>query len=130
VSEFAYGRPLLWLARLAAGLATVATLWLAFAPSGDGPGLIPWDKAGHFLSFYVLTVLYAAALPRVPRGALAAALIAVGGSIEIVQGFVGREPDWKDWIADMAGIGAVLIPMGLERLLRRDAAGRDGSVAP
>ncbi len=130
MSEFAYGRPLLWLARLASGLATVATLWLALAPPGDGPGLIPWDKAGHFLSFYVLTLLYVLALPRVPRWALAAALIAVGGGIEIVQGFVGREPDWKDWIADMAGIAAVLIPMGLDRFLRRNAAGRDGSVAP
>ncbi|MEH6697574.1 MAG: VanZ family protein [Brevundimonas sp.] len=129
MSEFAYGRSLLWFARLAAGFATVATLWLAFAPSGAGPGLIPWDKAGHFLSFYVLTLLYALALPRVPRWALAAALVLAGGGIEIVQGFVGREPDWKDWIADMAGIAAVLIPMGVDRLLRRDAAGRDGSVA-
>jgi len=58
------------------------------------------------------------------RWALAAALVLAGGGIEIVQGFVGREPDWKDWIADMAGIAAVLIPLGVDRLLRRDAAAR------
>ena len=58
---------MLWLTRLAAALATFATLWLAFEPPGDGPGLIPWDKAGHFLSFYVLTILYVLAAPRAPR---------------------------------------------------------------
>lgn len=119
MSEFAYGRPLLWLARLAAALATVATLWLAFEPPGDGPGLIPWDKAGHFLSFYVLTILYVLAAPRAPRWAIAGLLVVAGGAIEIVQGQVGRNAEWGDWLADIAGIAFATLPVWLEALRRR-----------
>lgn len=118
MSESAYGRPMLWLARLAAGLATVATLWLAFEPPGDGPGLIPWDKAGHFLSFYVLTILYLLAAPRAPRWAIVALLVAAGGVIEIVQGQVGRNAEWGDWLADIAGIAFAILPVWLEALRR------------
>ena len=119
MSEFAYGRPLLWLARLAAGLATAATLWLALAPSGDGPGLIPWDKAGHFLSFYVLTILYVLAAPLAPRWAIAGLLVVAGGAIEIAQGQVGRNAEWGDWLADIAGIACATLPVWLEALRRR-----------
>lgn len=119
MSESVYGRSLLWLARLAAGLATVATLWLAFEPPGDGPGLIPWDKAGHFLSFYALTLLYLLAAPRAPRWAIVALLVVAGGVIEIVQGQVGREADGLDWLADIAGIACAALPVGLEALRRR-----------
>jgi|TARA_R100000149_G_scaffold25276_2_gene9506 VanZ family protein len=119
VSESAYGRPLLWLARLAAGLATVATLWLAFEPPGNGPGLIPWDKAGHFLSFYVLTILYVLAAPHAPRWAIVALLVVAGGLIEIVQGQVGRNAEWADWLADIAGIACAALPVWLEALRQR-----------
>ncbi|MDP3377315.1 MAG: VanZ family protein [Brevundimonas sp.] len=118
MSESAYGRPMLWLARLMAALATLATLWLAFEPPGDGPGLIPWDKAGHFLSFYVLTILYLLAAPRAPRWAIVALLVAAGGVIEIVQGQVGRNAEWADWLADIAGIACAVLPVWLEALRR------------
>ncbi len=110
---------MLWLTRLAAALATVATLWLAFEPPGDGPGLIPWDKAGHFLSFYVLTILYVLAAPRAPRWEVVALLIGAGGLIEVVQGQVGREADVLDWLADIAGIAFAALPVWLEALRRR-----------
>lgn len=114
------GAPLLlWMIRLAALVAALATLWLAFEPPGDGPGLIPWDKAGHFLSFFVLTLLLSLALPRMPRGILILALVIAGGGIEIVQGYVGRDADWKDWIADIAGIACAALPVWLEQLRQR-----------
>ncbi len=119
MSESAYGRPLLWLARLAAGLATVATLWLAFEPPGNGPGLIPWDKAGHFLSFYVLTILYLLAAPHAPQWAIVALLVVAGGLIELVQGPVGRNAEWADWLADIAGIACAALPVWLEALRQR-----------
>ena len=119
MSESAHGRPALWLARLAAGLATVATLWLAFEPPGDGPGLIPWDKVGHFLSFYVLTILYVLAAPRAPRWAIVGLLVVAGGMIEIVQGQVGRNAEWGDWLADIAGIACAALPVWLEALRHR-----------
>lgn len=114
------GAPLvLWAIRLAAVVAAFATLWLAFEPPGDGPGLIPWDKAGHFLSFYVLTLLMSLALPRVPRGIVILVLVLAGGGIEIVQGYIGRDADWKDWIADIAGIACAALPVWLEALRQR-----------
>jgi len=114
------GAPLvLWAIRLATVVAALATLWLAFEPPGDGPGLIPWDKAGHFLSFFVLTLLLSLALPRVPRGILILVLIIAGGGIEIVQGYIGRDADWKDWIADIAGIACAALPVWLEALRQR-----------
>lgn len=119
MSESAYGRSLLWLSRLAAALATLATLWLAFEPPGDGPGLIPWDKAGHFLSFYVLTLLYLLAAPRAPRWTIISGLVLAGGLIEIVQGQVGREADGLDWLADIAGVACAIVPVWLETLRRR-----------
>lgn len=108
--------------RAAALVATAATLWLAFEPPSDGPGLIPWDKAGHFLSFYVLTLLFCLALPRTPRLTIAILLLTAGGAIEVVQGFVGRDADWKDGFANMLGIAAALVPMALDRVLQ-DAFG-------
>ena len=110
---------MLWLARLAAAFATLATLWLAFEPPGDGPGLIPWDKAGHFLSFYVLTILYVLATPRAPRWTIVALLVVAGGVIEIAQGQVGRNAEWGDWLADIAGITLATLPVWLEALRRR-----------
>lgn len=114
------GAPLvLWAIRLAAVVAALATLWLAFEPPGDGPGLMPWDKAGHFLSFFVLTLLLSLALPRMPRGILILVLVLAGGGIEIVQGYVGRDADWKDWIADIAGIACAALPVWLDALRQR-----------
>lgn len=114
------GAPLvLWAIRLAAVVAALATLWLAFEPPGDGPGLIPWDKAGHFLSFFVLTLLLSLALHRMPRGVLILILVVAGGGIEIVQGYIGRDADWKDWIADITGIACAALPVWLEALRQR-----------
>lgn len=114
------GAPLvLWAIRLAALVVAFATLWLAFEPPGDGPGLIPWDKAGHFLSFFVLTLLLSLALPRAPRGILIAVLVIAGGGIEIVQSYVGRDADWKDWIADIVGIACAALPVWLDALRQR-----------
>lgn len=118
----------LWLLliRAAALVATAATLWLAFkTPGGEGQW-IPGDKAGHFLSFYVLTLLFCLALPRTPRLAIAVLLLVGGGAIEVVQGFVGRDADWKDWIADLMGVAAALLPMGLDRVLRHAFRARPG----
>lgn len=108
----------LWLIRLAALVAAIGTLWLAFEPPGDGPGLMPWDKAGHALAFYVLTVLFTLALPRVSRISIALVLVLAGGAIELVQDQVGRDMELMDWVADVVGIALALVPAWLEGLRR------------
>ena len=77
--------------------------------------LFPWDKAEHFAAFYVLAWLAAAAFPRRGLFGIAVALAAFGALIEIVQAVpsLGRDSDYKDWIADACGILAALTPMFL-----------------
>ena len=107
--------PALWLARGMFALATAFVLYAAFAPPSDAPSLVPWDKANHFIAFYVLTGLAAASFPRTGWILLAAGLLALGGAIELVQAlpFVGRDGAVGDWVADGAGIAAVLGPLAL-----------------
>lgn len=74
-----------------------------------------WDKAEHFLAFYILTLLAAAAFPRRPLMAIAVALSLLGAGIEVVQAFpiVSRDSDFWDWFADSLAIAAVLLPVAV-----------------
>jgi VanZ family protein len=76
------------------------------------------DKIEHFLAFLVLALLGLGAFGRKNVVALALALAAIGGLIEVLQGssFVGRDAELLDWIADLAGIAIVLPWMRLRTL--------------
>jgi VanZ family protein len=110
--------------RIAALLAQVAfwgaaavTLALAVLPEATTPPLIPWDKAAHFLAFYVLTVLAAAAFPRRPLLLVALGLSAYGAAIEVIQALpmVARDSSVWDWVADSVAVGAALLPLLMPR---------------
>lgn len=105
------------LARLAFWGAAAVTLVLAVLPESATPPLIPWDKAAHFLAFYVLTLLAAAAFPRRPLLLLALALSAYGAAIELVQALppVARDSSFWDWVADTVAVGAALLPLLIPR---------------
>jgi hypothetical protein len=96
-----------------------ATLLFTFAeavmPARKAIPLFPWDKAEHFVAFYVLTILAASAFPRRSLLLVAAALSAFGAVIELVQAlpFVNRDCDFWDWVADTIAVGAALAPMAL-----------------
>jgi hypothetical protein len=108
---------------------TQATFWAALVftfvsavvPAHHAIRLVPWDKAEHFIAFYVLTVLAAAAFPRRNLILIAIALSAFGAAIEVVQGlkFVSRDRDFWDWVADTTAIAAALAPMVLIAWRRR-----------
>jgi VanZ family protein len=104
--------------------ATLFTLWRALAPDdGGGSSLIPWDKAKHFLVFYVLTALAIIALPSSRFWRISVVLLAFGGAIEILQGLVGRDASWLDLLADACGICALFGPIILRDLTTRPASG-------
>lgn len=105
------------LAKLGFWAAAAAVLALAVMPPPDTPPLIPWDKASHFLGFYVLTLLAAAAFPRRALFWLALALSAYGALIEGIQALpaVGRDADFWDWVADTVAVAAALLPLLLPR---------------
>jgi VanZ family protein len=106
-------RAALRLAQAAFWAAAIAVFILAVVPAPRAPRLFEWDKAEHFLAFYVLALFAAAAFPRRPLIVLALCLSVFGGVIELVQALplVGRDSDVWDWVTDTVAAGAALIPL-------------------
>jgi hypothetical protein len=101
------------LARFAFFAALVFTFYSAVIPPQHAVQLVPWDKAEHFIAFYGLTGLAAAAFPKRKLIVIAAMLSGFGALIEYVQGLpsVHRDRDFWDWVADTIAIIAALAPM-------------------
>jgi len=104
---------LLRLAQFVFWAAFTFTFISALLPSQHVIHIFKWDKAEHFLAFYVLAGLAVAAFPRGSLFVIAVALSAFGALIELVQGlsFVGRDRDFQDWVTDTVAIGMALAPM-------------------
>ncbi len=68
-----------------------------------------WDKALHFTAYFGLALMTTIAV-RADRRALwwALALVAMGGTLEIVQGMTGRDCDIYDELANSLGVLAGL----------------------
>lgn len=105
--------PLLRLAQVAFVVALIFTFYSAVIPPHKAMHLAPWDKAEHFIAFYTLAVLAAAAFPTRNLIVIGVLLSAFGALIEIVQGLpvVHRDRDFWDWVADTIAITAALAPM-------------------
>lgn len=106
-------------------LTVLFTFVSAEMPVAHAPHLFPWDKAEHFVAFFVLTSLAAAAYPRVPLVILGLWLSLFGCVIELVQALpvIGRDCDIWDWVADTTAILAALAPMLLDRWRRLNFSG-------
>jgi len=104
---------LLKVARLVFFGALIFTFYSAVIPPSYALRLTPWDKATHFIAFYVLSGLAAAAFPKQNLILVAASLSAFGALIEFVQGLpmVHRDRDFWDWVADTIAIACALAPM-------------------
>jgi hypothetical protein len=100
-------------AKLAFFCALIFTFYSAVIPPRQAIQLVPWDKAEHFIAFYGLTGLAAAAFPKRQLFVIAVLLSGFGALIEFVQGLpmVHRDRDFWDWVADTIAIGAALAPM-------------------
>jgi VanZ family protein len=72
-------------------------------PSSGEPHL--WDKAVHFIAYFILSALAVAAL-RARKQALLAmlALIAMGAALEVIQGMIGRDMSARDELANSLGV--------------------------
>jgi len=101
------------LAKLAFFAALLFTCYSAVIPPQHALQLVPWDKAEHFIAFYGLTGLAAAAFPKRNLIVIAVLLSGFGALIEFVQGLavVHRDRDLWDWVADTLAIIAALAPM-------------------
>jgi hypothetical protein len=121
------------LAKIAFFAALLFTFYSAVIPPAHALQLVPWDKAEHFIAFYALTGLAAAAFPKRNLLIIALLLSGFGASIEFVQGLpmVHRDRDVWDWFADTIAIVAALSPMMLVwwRGIDRSAGGAQRTIA-
>jgi VanZ family protein len=80
-------------------------LFVALNPHPFQAVAITNDKGQHFIAFLVLSGLGKLAWPSVVWG-VAIALVAVGGTIEVLQGtpLIGRDMSFLDWVADSVGV--------------------------
>jgi hypothetical protein len=121
------------LAKIAFFAALLFTFYSAVIPPAHALQLVPWDKAEHFIAFYALTGLAAAAFPKRNLIIIALLLSGFGACIEFVQGLpmVHRDRDVWDWFADTIAIIAALSPMLLVwwRGIDRSAGGVQRTIA-
>jgi VanZ family protein len=89
-------------------LAVVA--WGELTPHPPKAAALLWDKAEHFIAYFGLTLL--ASLGWALRRSLVfvfIAVVALGGALEILQSFVGRDAEWDDFFANTLGALAGLV---------------------
>ena len=100
--------------------ACLVLLYLTQAPGRDLPEIELWDKAEHANAWFVLAASGLVLFPRRP-GRIAVFALAFGGLVELLQAWLpfGRDPDWRDWIADSAGVAAALLAGAAIRRVRR-----------
>jgi VanZ family protein len=68
-----------------------------------------WDKAAHFVSFGLILWSIGVLFRRLPRTLAALSALGLGGAVEVVQGMVGRDASWGDFLADGLGILLALL---------------------
>lgn len=100
----AAGRWLLW-------PAVAVVVWGELTPHPPALAGALWDKAEHFTAYFGIALLATLAW-RLRRSLVWVylAIVALGGALEILQLFTGRDAEWLDEVAN--GLGA-LAGMGL-----------------
>lgn len=96
--------------RLAGAAVLLVLVGLMLAPGGtiESETLI-WDKAAHFIAFGLILWSLGVLFRRIPRTRAALLAIALGAAVEVLQGFVGRDPSWGDLLADALGVATALV---------------------
>lgn len=97
-------------------LLVLFVIWITLTPAPPSSlQTIPHlDKIGHFIAYALLTAWFTAALPgRKWLTGLTITFIIMGGVLEILQGFTGRDPSGFDWLIDTGG---ALLGAGLPRV--------------
>ena len=100
--------------RLAGAVVMTVLLALMIGPRAEPSGLI-WDKAAHFIAFGLILWSLGVLFRRMPRVIAAAVAIAIGGAVEVIQSYTGRDPSWADFLADILGVAAALLAWAVWR---------------
>ncbi len=96
--------------RLAGAVVLVVLLFLLLSPGGTlETEEIIWDKAAHFIAFGLILWSFGVLFRRLPRTWAALLAVVLGGAVEVVQGYIGRDPSWGDLLADALGVAVALL---------------------
>lgn len=127
---FFHGIFLPWVRRAGAWLfwpALAVVVWGELTPHPPEVTALLWDKAEHFIAYFGLTLM--ASLAWGLRRSLVwvfAAMVTLGGALEILQSFVGRDAEWGDFFANdlgaLAGLGVAAVYLAIPRRLVADAS--------
>ena len=100
--------------------AVAVVAWGELTPHPPRAAALLWDKAEHFIAYFGLSLL--ASLAWGSRRSLIlvlAAIVALGGALEILQSFVGRDAEWGDFFANdlgaLAGLGTAVVYLLIPR---------------
>ncbi|HEY0282270.1 MAG TPA: VanZ family protein [Rhizomicrobium sp.] len=86
--------------------AVLLVAWSELTPQPPHLETEIWDKALHFIAYFSLAGLATVALDaRRPALWAVLSLVILGGVLEILQGFTGRDPSLTDEIANALGAG-------------------------
>jgi VanZ family protein len=97
-------------------------VWGELTP--DPPDLslvLGWDKAQHFIAYFGLAAMATMVLGLNRRLIWAVlGIILLGGALEILQGYTGRDPDILDFLANSIGalfgtLTAILVQIAFRR---------------
>jgi hypothetical protein len=101
-----------WLFWYVVGAVLVVTVVVSsLVPAQDLPAVGVNDKIEHFSAYAALTLWFGGLTEPRRYYRLTLWLLAMGGAIEIAQGLMnmGREADWRDFLAGGAGVAAGLL---------------------
>ena len=125
---FFHGIFLPWVRRVGAWRfwpALAVVVWGELTPHPPKAAQMFWDKAEHFIAYFGLTLL--AALAWGLRRSVVwvfFGMVALGGALEIIQSFVGRDAEWGDFLANdlgaLTGLIVAVIYLAIPRRLVAD----------
>jgi len=107
--------------------AIVVIAWGELSPANEIPDLNIWDKVEHFTAYFGLALMGVLGWSGRRTPLIFLAVVALGGTLEILQAFVGRDAEWGDMLANTLGATAgtllALLLLWLARLVDRRRPG-------
>ncbi|CAN7237477.1 hypothetical protein LJR225_001014 [Phenylobacterium sp. LjRoot225] len=113
--------PLAVLARLCCVIAVIAVVVAVFLPPEMVPQFTRSNYLEHFAAFYVLMLSALAAMQRARLRRVATGLVIFATLLEASHLPAGAPfvPLMRNWVADLGGVSAAVVPIVIERFRRR-----------
>ncbi|MDP2183773.1 MAG: VanZ family protein [Actinomycetota bacterium] len=93
------------ISKFAAATIIGVLLYLMLGPApaveGSAPGI---DKLAHLLAFGTIAACVATLIPRTRALIVCGITLLLGAVVEVIQGLIGRDASWLDFIFDGAGV--------------------------